>query len=182
MKSYPDFKFLYNKIRIKDALSYKKKLTKKTFDGLLVDASILSNANFVVCTHSSNVCRFVYELMQSQQNKSIDPHYRIKSLDNHYYVTNFNTISKVAIMDHYPGYRSKQTNKEISLKFGDVINIFLEQHGQYIYTGYAHNGYIKGKNLRTKKTGMFPSYKVIPYIPYSNIKILSPEDLSYYTN
>ena len=170
---------MYNKIRIKDALSYKKKLTKKTFEGLLVDTTILSKADFVVCTHSSNVCRFVYELMQSQPNKLIDPHYRIKSLDNHYYITNFNTITKVAIMDHYPINRSKKS-KEISLKIGDVINIFLEQHGKNIYTGYIHNGYIKGKNLRTKKTGLFPSYKVISYFPSSNLKNVALKDLSYY--
>jgi glycoprotein 6-alpha-L-fucosyltransferase len=117
--------------------------------------------------------------MQSHKNKSIDPYYRIKSLDNLYFITNFNTISKVAIIDHYPINRTKTSN-EISLKVGDVINIFLEQHFQNIHIGYTHNGYISGKNLRTNKIGIFPSYKVISYIPSSSMNTISLKSLSNY--
>jgi glycoprotein 6-alpha-L-fucosyltransferase len=123
--------------------------------------------------------------MQSQQKKSIDPHYRIKSLDNHYYVHNFNTISKVAIIDHYPVYYEKKDKikDEIFLRVGDVINIFLLQNFQNFYTGYIHNGYMKGKNLRTNEIGLFPSYKVISYTPLSSdIKNISLEEIFYYTN
>jgi hypothetical protein len=120
--------------------------------------------------------------MQSQQKKSIDPHYRVKSLDNHYYVHNFNTISKVAIIDHYPVYfeKSDKIKDEISLRVGDIINIFLLQNFQNFYTGYIHNGYMKGKNLRTNESGIFPSYKVISYTPLSSdIKNISLDELFY---
>ena len=119
--------------------------------------------------------------MQSQQKKSIDPHYRIKSLDNHYYVHLFNTISKVAIIDHYPVYHKNRNRikNEISLRVGDVINIFLLQNFQNFYTGYIHNGYMKGKNLRTNEIGLFPSYKVISYITLSSgIKTVNFDELN----
>lgn len=136
------------------------------FQGLLVDLTILSEAEYVVCTHSSNVCRLVYEFMQAQ-NRPEDAYFRIKSLDNEYFATNFNVMTKVAIKDH-----KSLNNKEIDLKIGHIIYIFSEQHYKNKNVGNLWNGYTKGKNIQTNKVGLFPSFKVSNYFVCENIEFI----------
>ncbi len=129
----------------------------------MVDLSILSEAEYVVCTHSSNVCRLVYELMQAQ-NRLEDAHFRIKSLDTEFFATNFNVMTKVAIKNH------KSSNfHEIDLKIGDIIYVFVEQDRQNRYVGNLWNGYTKGKNMQTNRVGLFPTFKVSNYFVCKNI-------------
>ena len=96
--------------------------------------------------------------MQSQ-TREIDNSYRVKSLDNHYYVDSFNTITKKAILDHSP----KREN-EIELRKGDIISSLVKEDKIYLaFSANLWNGYMKGTNQRTMKTGIFPSYKVIEF-------------------
>ena len=53
----------------------------------IMDMLILSRANFVVGTFSSNFARLVFELMHSIDP---DPFYRFKSLDVPYFIYGFN--------------------------------------------------------------------------------------------
>jgi glycoprotein 6-alpha-L-fucosyltransferase len=52
----------------------------------------------------------------------------------------------MAIYNH----EANEENNEIELKVGDLVGI----------AGNHWNGYSKGLNKRTKKEGLFPSYKV----------------------
>lgn len=139
------------------ASKYTEQPLLKTFHALLVDLTILSEAEYVVCTFTSNVCRFVYELMQGQ-NRIIDPHYRIKSLDSHFHVHTFNTITKIAVTAH-----SKKNHNEIDLEVGDILYMTVRHSPKNEYDVNNWDGYIKGTNLRTQKSGVFPSYKVKNY-------------------
>jgi glycoprotein 6-alpha-L-fucosyltransferase len=81
------------------------------------------------------------------------------SLDSIYYFSKHHPHQQVAIIEH-----RKESNDEIDLmvgvshsvyliifyKIGDVINI----------DGNMWNGYLKGHNTRTAKSGAYPEYKV----------------------
>lgn len=157
-KNYNNYNIFHNeKKNIDLAVNYSHGYTYEAFQGLLVDLTILSEAEFVVCTLSSNVCRLVYELMQSQDN-NIDAFYRLKSLDNQFHLDTFNTIIKKAKLDH-----NNQSKQEIQLKNGDLIEMFEFEDRSNRFANDLGNGFMKGKNLRTNLSGLFPSFKVVNY-------------------
>jgi glycoprotein 6-alpha-L-fucosyltransferase len=148
---------------VKKAQGYTQSLTRDKFLELLVNLYSLSQADYVVCTFTSNLCRFVYELMQSQENQELEASFRIKSLDNHFYADSFNTFTKLVIIDHAP-----RRSNEIVLKKGDIIAFKVEESKDLSLTGNLWNGYMMGINQRTNKKGIFPSYKVVDY--FTNTK------------
>ena len=83
-----------------------------------------------------------YELMQVLQG---DAGENFHSLDDLYYYGGQFAHEQVAIEDHVP-----ENSNEIELKAGDTIGI----------AGNHWDGYSKGNNRRTQKTGLYPSYKV----------------------
>ena len=100
--------------------------------------------------------------MQGQNDDGkIDASFRIKSLDNHFYVNSFNSFTKIAIMDHVP-----KNSDELELQKGDIIEFNCrELYGNYGKNLFCNlrNGYLKGINQRTDKKGILPSYKVVNY-------------------
>jgi hypothetical protein len=57
--------------------------------------------------------------MQGQtddDDRKIDASFRIKSLDNYFYVSSFNSFTKRAIMDHLP-----KNSDELELQKRDII-------------------------------------------------------------
>lgn len=147
--SYPNYEFIHqDKKYTKLAVRYWKYNTLSLFHGLLVDLTILSQSEYVICTHSSNIGRLLFEYMYSE-NRLEDAYLRLKSLDANYYFVG--TRTKIATKEHLAIIDEK--SNEIDLKIGDVIYQFES----------LWNGYIKGKNMRTNKTGLFPSYKTMNY-------------------
>jgi glycoprotein 6-alpha-L-fucosyltransferase len=71
---------------------------------------------------------------------------RFKSLDDIYYFGGQNGHSQFAIYPHEP-----RGTDEIQLVPGDHVGI----------AGNHWDGYSKGNNRRTGRTGLYPSYKVI---------------------
>lgn len=71
------------------------------------------------------------------------------SLDDIFYFGGQNDHNQIAIYNH-----TARTNNEISLQKGDVVGI----------AGNHWDGYSKGVNRRTKKSGLYPSYKTIEKI------------------
>lgn len=72
-----------------------------------------------------------------------------KSLDDIYYFGGQNAHNQIAMYDH-----QARNIHEIDLKVGDLIGI----------AGNHWDGYSKGRNKRTAKTGLYPSYKVAEFI------------------
>jgi glycoprotein 6-alpha-L-fucosyltransferase len=79
---YPEYNFFFDEKNAKEAVPTKR-YTSESFQGLLYDIYLLSACDYVVCTFSSQICRLVYELMQT---KYPDASWRFQSLDDIYFV------------------------------------------------------------------------------------------------
>ncbi|XP_053381682.1 alpha-(1,6)-fucosyltransferase-like [Mercenaria mercenaria] len=77
---YPNYTFIYDV----NACTTAKftRYTESSLQEILFDVHMLSMCDFVICTMSSNVCRLVYELMQSRDG---DASNRLISLDTDYF-------------------------------------------------------------------------------------------------
>lgn len=79
------------------------------------------------------------------QNYYPDAADKFRSLDDIYYYGGQNPHNRIAVLPH-----EGHNNGELSMKTGDVVGV----------AGNHWNGYSKGKNLRTKQIGLYPSFKV----------------------
>lgn len=75
-----------------------------------------------------------------------------RSLDSVYHYGGQNVPFKRCILNHEP-----ETEDEIELKFGDLIRYYPEKGLKK--SSNLWNGYSFGHNVRTKKEGIFPTYK-----------------------
>lgn len=91
------------------------------------------------------MCRLAYELMNSLQP---DASAQFKSLDDTFYFSGQIRRLNVAIIPHKP-----KSPLEMDLRIGDKIEV----------AGNHWDGYSKGTNLRTKKTLLYPTFKVGEY-------------------
>ncbi|TRY62878.1 hypothetical protein TCAL_10341 [Tigriopus californicus] len=147
-KNYPDFTFHGNPDIAKSA-AVSSRYNKDSLKGIIIDIHLLAQADYLVCTFSSQVCRIAYEILQERFTDGAD---RFKSLDDIWYYGGQSEHQQIAIMDHTPKNR-----QEIELKKGDVIGV----------AGNHWNGFNKGRNHRTNRVGLYPSYKT-----KENIKIV----------
>lgn len=120
--------------------------TDASLRGVILDIHFLSLCDYLVCTFSSQVCRVAYEMMQTMHG---DASQFFKSLDDIYYFGGQNGHNVEAIESHTMKLDDKQA--QIEMQPRDIIGI----------AGNHWDGYSKGKNSRTGKTGLFPSYKAL---------------------
>ncbi|KRX44194.1 Alpha-(1,6)-fucosyltransferase [Trichinella murrelli] len=140
-REYPNYLFI-GSYEVAKSATAQKRYTDASLHGIIADVHFLSLCDFLVCTFSSQVCRLAYELMQTRGD---DMAYAFRSLDDVYYFGGQHPHDVTALMDHKP-----EGPDEIELKIGDRIGI----------AGNHWNGYSKGVNRRTQKSGLYPSYKV----------------------
>ncbi|CAI6347476.1 unnamed protein product [Macrosiphum euphorbiae] len=136
---------------------------KRELDGSIMNINIeiyfLAHCDYLVCTFSSNVCRLAYEIMNSLQP---DASAKFTSLDDTFYFSGQVHRLNVALISH-----KSEGPEEMDLEVGDEIEV----------AGNHWDGYSKGKNLRTKKTNLYPTFKVtrkievLPFASYPNITI-----------
>ncbi|KAF5294267.1 hypothetical protein FQR65_LT10853 [Abscondita terminalis] len=138
---YPHYDIIYNP-DIPKVPKINPLHTNENIFNVILDIHVLSKSDFIVCTFSSNICRLAYGLMQIDH---VDASSKVASLDKMYVYSQQNADVRKAILRH-----QAQTAKEIDLLSGDTIHI-SDNHW---------NGYSTGSNLRTKKRGLFPSFKV----------------------
>ncbi|XP_078492580.1 alpha-(1,6)-fucosyltransferase-like isoform X2 [Ciona intestinalis] len=158
--SYPDYKIIFTIGRTFNISQNRK--SNSAVKGVLFDALLLKDSDFVVATFSSNIGRLVYEL---RQNTSSDPTYNVVSLDDGFYYWGEIGLKQVAIMEHNPPtsqlcngttFRSpilemRKWTCELQLKVGDELQYF-----GYMYHSYLSGGY----NRRSKLHGLYPTHKV----------------------
>uniref|UniRef100_A0A914I7M1 Alpha-(1,6)-fucosyltransferase n=1 Tax=Globodera rostochiensis TaxID=31243 RepID=A0A914I7M1_GLORO len=108
--------------------------------GVIADVHILAHCSFIVCTFSSQVCRLSYELMQALQGDAAE---RVHSLDDIFYFG-----GQLAHEWEAVGEFRAETDDEIDLRPGDLIGV----------AGNHWDGFSKGTNRRTRRSGLFPSY------------------------
>ena len=143
---YPEYTFLGDASTARSAAT-DSRYNFNSLQKLFTDVYMLSLSEFIVCTFSSNLCRVAYEIQQ--QRASGDSYWRFKSLDD---MWQFNVKWDTKVNHHQEVILPHFANnpQEIDLSIGDVINIETN----------LWNGYAKGRNLRTQKTGYYPLYKV----------------------
>nr|XP_022901745.1 alpha-(1,6)-fucosyltransferase [Onthophagus taurus] len=140
-KNYPSYEILGD-ASISKTASISTRYSEQSLNGIILDIHMLSMSDYLVCTFSSQVCRVAYEIMQNYFPDASD---KFKSLDDIYYFGGQNQHNRVALLPH-----TAQSQGEINLNVNDLVGV----------AGNHWNGYSKGKNLRTKQTGLYPSFKV----------------------
>ncbi|XP_069064997.1 alpha-(1,6)-fucosyltransferase [Pleurodeles waltl] len=138
---YPNYEFISDN-SISWSAGLHNRYTENSLRGVILDIHFLSQADFLVCTFSSQVCRVAYEIMQTLHP---DASTNFHSLDDIYYFGGQNAHNQVAIYPHHP-----RTPDEIPMEPGDIIGV----------AGNHWDGYSKGINRKLGRTGLYPSYKV----------------------
>uniref|UniRef100_A0A8C1IB34 Alpha-(1,6)-fucosyltransferase n=1 Tax=Cyprinus carpio TaxID=7962 RepID=A0A8C1IB34_CYPCA len=138
---YPDYEFISDN-SISWSAGLHNRYTENSLRGVILDIHFLSRTNFLVCTFSSQVCRVAYEIMQTLHPDASSFFY---SLDDIYYFGGQNAHNQIAIYPH-----QSRNSDDIPLEPGDLIGI----------AGNHWDGYSKGINRKTGRTGLYPSYKV----------------------
>lgn len=143
---YPDYRFVYNNSATEIAGSFEKRFSKTGLESIMFDLHFLSNADYLVCTFSSNICRLAYELLSS---KRADYHQLARSLDVHYY--NYFEIKnyQIAVVDNRdPNFRFKR---------GDLVEKWI--FSGHFFQGYHYKGISHTRMAETTKGGVYASYK-----------------------
>ncbi|KAE8587810.1 hypothetical protein XENTR_v10022117 [Xenopus tropicalis] len=138
---YPQYEFISDN-SISWSAGLHNRYTENSLRGVILDIHFLSQADFLVCTFSSQVCRVAYEIMQTLHP---DASAHFHSLDDIYYFGGQNAHNQLAIYPHQP-----RNAEEIPLEPGDIIGV----------AGNHWDGYSKGINRKLGRTGLYPSYKV----------------------
>ena len=97
-----------------------------------------------------------YELKQSVR---YNPFKDYDSLDLNYFMSGHGLLYKKATRNYKPVQpvvqKQSKTDNEIELVKNDLLEIDLRGVSDGMINGNIGNGYIRGKNLRTNKTGIF---------------------------
>eukprot|EP00096_Caligus_rogercresseyi_P003003 TRINITY_DN1549_c0_g1_i1.p1 TRINITY_DN1549_c0_g1~~TRINITY_DN1549_c0_g1_i1.p1 ORF type:complete len:579 (+),score=159.11 TRINITY_DN1549_c0_g1_i1:458-2194(+) len=157
-KKFPDYEF-YGDATVARSAAVSSRYSSDSLKGVITDIHLLSKADYLVCTFSSQVCRIAYEILQ---HRYPDGHDRFKSLDDIWYFGGQDEHQQEAISPHEP-----HSKDEIELKVGDVIGV----------AGNHWDGTNKGKNLRTRRIGLYPEFKTREKFRIVDFKGFSHEDL-----
>lgn len=141
LSSFPEYKFLH----------IQENGARGTSDGvrsIFLDMYFLSNTDYTVCTHSSNVCRAAYELAQVGRGDFANG---FTSLDAIYFLDDTEHDNRtVEIFLPHKALREGEQD----LQSGDLINIVSDD-----WIGISH-----GVLFRNNATISFPSYKTMPHL------------------
>ncbi|KAK4887719.1 hypothetical protein RN001_003990 [Aquatica leii] len=160
---YPHYEILYNKNLPEIPNVELAHMYDNVFD-VILDLHIQVHSDLLVCTFSSNICRLIYALIQ---NNYVDASAKAISLDTVYWYYQQEHNKRRVILSH-----EAESSSEIDLKAGDVVNI----------TEYGLNGYSFGTNLRTKKEGWYPSFKVemeIEIVKFPNYSKIDSKETTF---
>lgn len=140
---FPHYEIVSNVSAASVAKSLDKRWTKSSLLDMIVDLQLLRSTDFVVCTYSSNVCLLLLEHFQVQFPDTTS---KLVSLDSMYF-TDFrlNRLGR-ALHRHVPVYE-----RELSLEIGDEFHIYRYKNGNGLYFGF---------NMRTRRRGFVPVYKI----------------------
>ncbi|KAK4887850.1 hypothetical protein RN001_004121, partial [Aquatica leii] len=111
---YPQYEILYNQNIPTIPKLHPIHLFDNIFD-LILDIHILRQSDLLVCTFSSNICRLLYTLMDSDY---IDESANLISIDSVYYYNNQDYNKRKVILNH-----NAEDANEIDLIPGDIIGV-----------------------------------------------------------
>ncbi|XP_078492080.1 alpha-(1,6)-fucosyltransferase-like, partial [Ciona intestinalis] len=143
---YPEYQFISGLPNA--SFHAAKRREKQTVKYLLHDVYLLRDCDYFVGTFTSNIGQMVYELRQALDR---DTTFEAVSLDNTYLYIGQNTKYQKAIMNHTGICRKGRHECEIELRVGDRIKVDPKANKGYMYGG---------RNMRTRRAGLYPAYKV----------------------
>ena len=143
---YPNYRFVYNNSYTSIAGNYSQRYSKVGFESFLFDLHFLSQADHLVCTFSSNVCRLAYELLLPS---APDTYRLVVSLDIHYFNLFAENDFRIAVLD----------NNAHDFRFKKGTLIEKQPRSGPFYDGYRHDGFIIGIIKGTRQSGVVASYK-----------------------
>ncbi|KAL5243983.1 hypothetical protein ACI65C_011393 [Semiaphis heraclei] len=160
---YPEY-YIFGDPKLSKTGSIVTRESDKSILNINIDLYFLSRCDYLVCTFSSHECRLAYEKMNGIQNT--DTSTQFTSLDDIYHFSDQIRRLHVAILPH-------KSNRplEMDLQVGDEIEVIRN----------IYNGYSVGTHLRTNKTLLYPTFKLIKKIEvmyfssYPDVKISSEE-------
>lgn len=158
-KKFPNYVF-YGDPNIAKSASVGTRYSTESLKGVILDIHMLSKCDYIVCTFSSQVCRLAYEIMQTFVP---DASSQFHSLDDIFYFGGQNDHNQIAVYDYKP-----RSPNEIELQKGDIVGI----------AGNHWDGFSKGINRRTKKSGLYPSYKAVDKIDIVDFPVYAEADKS----
>nr|CAH25854.1 alpha 1,6 fucosyltransferase [Drosophila yakuba] len=140
-RKYPQYQIIGDP-EVARMASVSTRYTDTALNGIILDIHLLSMSDYLVCTFSSQVCRVAYEIMQTMYP---DAAHRFKSLDDIYYYGGQNAHNRRVVIAHKP-----RTHEDYQLGVG------------YLFSGAGNHweGNSKGRDTRTNRGGLFPSFKV----------------------
>ena len=128
--------------------------------GIIMDIHFLAKSDYLVCTFSSQVCRVAYEIMQTMWP---DASTAFHSLDDIYYYGGQSAHQQIAIYKHEP-----RSHSELELMPGDPVGV----------AGNHWDGYSKGTNKKTGRSGLYPSYKVVDQVDVAKFPVYRDDENS----
>ncbi|KAF4532303.1 hypothetical protein B566_EDAN010804 [Ephemera danica] len=159
---YPNYEVLGDQ-NISKTAAVATRYSDSSLFGIIIDIHFLSLSDYLVCTFSSQVCRIAYEIMQQLHP---DASSRFRSLDDIYYYGGQTAHHQEAVLEH------KATRpEEIDLQIGDIVGV----------AGNHWDGYSKGKNTRTGRTGLYPSHKVVDRLELADFPTYNEADAAFWT-
>ncbi|GAB6022444.1 Alpha-(1,6)-fucosyltransferase [Chamberlinius hualienensis] len=127
--------------------SVSSRYSYESLKGVVGDIHLLAHTDYLVCTFSSQVCRVAYEIMQTLEP---DPSANFQSLDDIYYFGGQLPHSQKVLYNHSPRH-----SDQFDMAKGDIVGL----------AGNHYDGFSRGINRRTKKEGLYPSFKADDIIP-----------------
>ncbi|CAL8095889.1 unnamed protein product [Calicophoron daubneyi] len=136
---FPHHKFHGDPNRARSA-DVQRRTTNDSILGITLDIMLLSKADYLVCTFSSQVCRVAYELMQARHQELGDASSLAKSIDSFYYFGGEQTSYCEVIVD----------DEDNGIQRGTLVQML----------GNNWDGFSVVKRKNQDKSFLIPSYKL----------------------
>jgi len=143
-EKFPEYDFIANPAISKSVTGGRYQDTEESFIGTIQDIQMLSMTDYVVCTHTSNMCTLVYELLHFKHG---DASSMLKSLDIPWWFLYRKLITFEATVEDHSS----------DLRKGDPLEMDTSFKTAFYTTNHT---YVRALNTRTQDIQMYPLYKL----------------------
>ena len=157
-KKYPHYT-IYNSLENAKSATKEngERYTEASLLGMIHDVHMLSLARFVVCTHTSNTCRLLYELMHYKHG---DASSMVYSLDSPW--------SNPFLRKHIR-WEAVLEDKKTGLRRGDTL-ISYDKIGSH-HVQVENKWMVKTENQRTTKEHQYPQFYLRQVPTFGNFSL-----------
>lgn len=146
-EKYPHYEVLGDQKVV--ATVQKGRFTTAGLYGIILDTTLLSHCDYIVCTLSSNVCRLIYELRTAL--RPLTPH-PVLSVDSNYLLMEPVRRYRQSVLPH-----KGAVGNSSDLLPGELVV------DKSLYSDRGH-GLVAGYRANAKEMGRFPAFKLQNYV------------------